>query len=331
MVLPFPEKYYEVARYFDYYIGNLEETPLLSDEQRLLFYALRQQADHGQCTTAAPSLWYARERYKHRAWKQLGCMSPFEAMVFFVQQFEQLLMQLESQTESSVSTAGASPRADGVDWPSRLQEMKANTVPNSGDPGHRSCPLECDGARASNGAVAVSQGPSPPPPNEEAQQGSFPLALSSAEMAGWDADIVSHSRPTLENIRYLAAELMRARHAFQGMRQEIAPRHVEENGARASLNGPPIPTGGSCLPLAGASLAAAGPPLKPIWCGNGSATHVPIVPPPVRPSARSMTEAAVRDACGGPNLKKVPVATGRSGTTSASPAWFDWHLWGSMA
>ncbi|CBZ26518.1 conserved hypothetical protein [Leishmania mexicana MHOM/GT/2001/U1103] len=324
MELSFPGKYYEVAKYFDYYIGNLEESPLLSDAQRLMFYALRQQADHGQCTTAAPSFWYSRERHKHQAWKQLGRMSTFEAMVFFVQQFEQLLMQLENSTGPSASTSGGATPAGGVDWPSRLREMKANRAPNTGNSPHSSEALASDGARANNDALAVRQGPSPATASEEVCQESSSSKLSAAEMAEWDADVVSHSGATVENIRYLATELMRARHAFRQLLAKSAPSHIQQNGTGASTNGPPIRAGSACLTPSDAAPAAAGPPLKPIWCSNGSAARVPIVPPPVRPSARSMTEAAVRDSCGGPQLKKMPVATDRPLSPSALSTWFNW-------
>ncbi|CBZ39122.1 hypothetical protein, conserved [Leishmania donovani] len=324
MELSFPDKYYEVAKYFDYYIGNLEESPLLSDAQRLMFYALRQQADHGQCTTAAPSFWYSRERHKHQAWKQLGRMSNFEAMVFFVQQFEQLLTQLENSTGQPAPTSGAAARAGGVDWPSRLREMKSKTAPNPGNSPHSSEALASGGARANNDILAVRQGPSPATAGEEACRESPPSKLSAAEMADWDADVLSHSGATVENIRYLATELMRARHAFRQLLEKSAPSHAEQNGTGTSTNGPPIRAGRTCLTPSGAAPAAPGPPLKPIWCSNDSAARVPIVPPPVRPSARSMTEAAVRDSCGAPQSKKMPVATDRPVSPSALSTWFNW-------
>nr|CCC94946.1 conserved hypothetical protein [Trypanosoma congolense IL3000] len=91
MNLAFPEKYYRVAEFFDLKYGDLETTTAFDLGQKLLLYALRQQADHGPCTSAAPFLWQVRERAKHDAWKQLGSMSKFEAMVHFVRPLEESL------------------------------------------------------------------------------------------------------------------------------------------------------------------------------------------------------------------------------------------------
>ncbi|KEG11830.1 hypothetical protein DQ04_02241080 [Trypanosoma grayi] len=87
----FPEKYFKVALFFDHEFGDLETTTKLDDRQKLLLYALRQQAEHGPCTSAAPPVWWTRDRFKHAAWKQLGGMSKFEAMVHFVKLVEEYL------------------------------------------------------------------------------------------------------------------------------------------------------------------------------------------------------------------------------------------------
>ncbi|RNC42617.1 hypothetical protein TcCL_NonESM07753 [Trypanosoma cruzi] len=69
--------------FLDHELGDLEATARFEDRQKLLFYALRRQAEHGPCTGAAPSIWWTRERTNYNAWKQLGDMSRFEAMVNF--------------------------------------------------------------------------------------------------------------------------------------------------------------------------------------------------------------------------------------------------------
>ncbi|KAG5465247.1 hypothetical protein LSCM4_00701 [Leishmania orientalis] len=324
MDLSFPEKYFEVVKYFDYYIGNLEETPLLTDVQRLMFYALRQQADHGQCTTAAPSIWHMTERHKHQAWKQLGRMSTFEAMVFFVQQFERLLMELENPTAPPASRPEAPARPGGIDWASRLREMKAKTASEPGGSQCSDSAWKRDGAQVSKDVACLTQGPSRTIANEGAHQESSPLGLSAEEMADWDADIVAHSAPTLKNIRYLSTELMRARHALR-VRQESAPRRAEQNSCGSCMKGPPLREGGPCSRSAGVAPVPGGPPLKPIWCSNGSTACVPIVPPPVRPSARSMTEAAVREPRGPPCFKRMPVVTNALVCPETSSTWFNWQ------
>lgn len=60
----------------------------LSDETRLLLYALRQQAQQGANNAPKPWGWNVVESAKWTAWAQLGNMSKTEAMFRFVQQLE---------------------------------------------------------------------------------------------------------------------------------------------------------------------------------------------------------------------------------------------------
>ncbi|RNF12520.1 hypothetical protein TraAM80_00236 [Trypanosoma rangeli] len=87
----FPEKYIKVSQFFDHEFGDIEVSTQLDDKEKLVFYALRQQAEHGPCTGGAPSIWWTRERLKYAAWKQLGDMSKYEAMVNFVKILEERL------------------------------------------------------------------------------------------------------------------------------------------------------------------------------------------------------------------------------------------------
>ncbi|KAG5464510.1 hypothetical protein LSCM1_00700 [Leishmania martiniquensis] len=331
MELSYPEKYHEVVKYFDFYIGDLETSPLLTDVQRLMFYALRQQADQGECTAAAPSIWHLMERHKHQAWKQLGRMSRFEAMVFFVQQFEKLLMQLEGTPAPSAPRTGAKALPGGIDWLSRLREMKVKAGSEGEGTQHSNSAWKGDGALAGKEAVCGSRGPSPAPATKGAQQESSPFVLSAVDMVSWDADIVSHSAPTLENIRYLSTELMYARHALRRARQEETSKHIEEKSSSACTKGPSLRECGSISSSASAACVPSGPPLKPIWCSNGSTARVPIVPPPVRPSARSMTEAAVRAPRKPPCFKKLPVDTAGIPSLNTPPTWFNWQTRGDAA
>ncbi|RNF11082.1 hypothetical protein TcG_09223 [Trypanosoma cruzi] len=79
----FPGNYFKAAPFFDHEFGDIEAAARLGDKQKLLFYALRRQAEHGPCTGAAPSIWWTRERTKCDARNQLGEMSVYEAMVNF--------------------------------------------------------------------------------------------------------------------------------------------------------------------------------------------------------------------------------------------------------
>jgi acyl-CoA-binding protein len=90
MEVSFPDRYHLAVAYFDQTFGNLEETTKLEDMQKLAFYALRQQAEKGPCKEPAPYVWNVTAKYKHSAWCQLGNMSTFEAMVYFVKQLEEV-------------------------------------------------------------------------------------------------------------------------------------------------------------------------------------------------------------------------------------------------
>ncbi|EAN86935.1 hypothetical protein TcYC6_0010010 [Trypanosoma cruzi] len=83
----FPGNHFKAALFLDHEFGDIEAAARLGDKQKLLFYALRRQAEHGPCTGAAPSIWWTRKRIKCDAWKQLGDMSVYEAMVNFVRSF----------------------------------------------------------------------------------------------------------------------------------------------------------------------------------------------------------------------------------------------------
>jgi acyl-CoA-binding protein len=90
MEVSFPDRFHVATAFFDQKFGNLEETTDLTDLQKLAFYALRQQAEKGPCKEPAPYMWNLTAKYKHAAWCQLGAMSPFEAMVYFVKQLEEV-------------------------------------------------------------------------------------------------------------------------------------------------------------------------------------------------------------------------------------------------
>jgi len=81
----YPEKFHLALKY------ALEGPPLpnLSDADRILLEALRQQATLGQCDRPRPGMWdTAEEKAKFEAWKQLGTMPKAEAMHLYVQAIE---------------------------------------------------------------------------------------------------------------------------------------------------------------------------------------------------------------------------------------------------
>ncbi|KPA81854.1 hypothetical protein ABB37_04109 [Leptomonas pyrrhocoris] len=318
MDLPFPEKYYEVAKYFDFYIGDVEQTPLLTDAQRLLFYALRQQAEHGPCNEPQPSLWHLTERHKHQAWKQLGRISTFEAMVFFVQQFERVLWALEHPGED-VSAADASMKVT-VDWPTRLRELQASSSEKDEreEKGIRNGTAEQRSTEEANPALS-----SPPSPQSAP---SLPVSLSAEEMQRWDGDIVAHAALTLDNIRFLATELMRTREALRQARETVLVEGCHVNGSRSEKL--PVllpPTSSPSLSSGQSHTASAVPPLKPVWTKNGAAMPLPIVPPPVRFSARSLTEAAVRPPLETYARKRVVQDPTPAPPPDTSTSWFTWY------
>ena len=62
---------------------------VLSDERRLVLYALHQQATVGPCTASKPWRWNAVEAAKYDAWSQMGNMSSMEAMRLYVKALEE--------------------------------------------------------------------------------------------------------------------------------------------------------------------------------------------------------------------------------------------------
>lgn len=130
MDFTFPEKYFKAAEYFDYAIGDLETTTALKDEQKLLFYALRQQAEHGPCKETAPSLWHVRERYKHQAWCHLRIMSRFEAMVKFVSHYEAYLGGNVNWVEKMKEIPTSATCTNGPVWDADIIDHSTPTVAN---------------------------------------------------------------------------------------------------------------------------------------------------------------------------------------------------------
>ena len=73
--LGFPDKYYICARYGTEVLLN---DASISDSDKLLIYALGQQAEYGENKTPKPSIFDTVARAKWNAWAELGKRSPFE-------------------------------------------------------------------------------------------------------------------------------------------------------------------------------------------------------------------------------------------------------------
>lgn len=81
----FPEKFELALRYGQ---EQLELEFHLRDEDRLVLYALAQQAQHGPCREPRPAFWNVREKAMWSAWTALGKRSKMEAMVLYAQAIE---------------------------------------------------------------------------------------------------------------------------------------------------------------------------------------------------------------------------------------------------
>ncbi|CAD2213284.1 Acyl CoA binding protein, putative [Angomonas deanei] len=133
MAIPFPERYHKAARYVDLKFGDLEHNAQLSNEHKLVFYALRQQVEVGPCQAPAPALWHVKERHMYNAWRSLASKSKFECMVLYVEALEQYLGRTDwveelarMETESTVTPPG--PSTDGME--DDIQKHQAPTEEN---------------------------------------------------------------------------------------------------------------------------------------------------------------------------------------------------------
>ncbi|KAG8348675.1 putative Acyl CoA binding protein [Trypanosoma vivax] len=177
MELPYPEKYNKVVEFFFHEFGDIEKTTKLDDKNKLLLYALRQQAEHGPCTGVAPSIWYVRERAMYDAWRQLSGMTKFEAMVNFVKLLEDIL-------------------GGNVNWVEKLGALDnvANDPVNSGG--------EDAGA------------------NDMVRE---PAGFDSIQL---DDDLQLRLDPSIENVRFLALEVMRLREEVRRLQRRQATNQV---------------------------------------------------------------------------------------------------------
>uniref|UniRef100_A0A061SA78 Acyl--binding domain-containing protein 4-like n=1 Tax=Tetraselmis sp. GSL018 TaxID=582737 RepID=A0A061SA78_9CHLO len=84
--LPYPERFKAAV----HYISNPPAgSKPVSDDTRLLLYALNQQATIGPCKETKPWGWNVVETAKWQTWSQLGNMSAVEAMRLYVRELEE--------------------------------------------------------------------------------------------------------------------------------------------------------------------------------------------------------------------------------------------------
>ena len=77
----YPDKFHLALKY----ASEGPPLPNLSDADRILLEALRQQATLGECNRQRPGMWdTTEEKAKFEAWKQLGTMPKAEAMHLYV-------------------------------------------------------------------------------------------------------------------------------------------------------------------------------------------------------------------------------------------------------
>lgn len=60
--ITFPDRYDFATAYADKKYGNIEESTLIPDMQKLALYALRKHVECGACNEPAPYMWNVRER-----------------------------------------------------------------------------------------------------------------------------------------------------------------------------------------------------------------------------------------------------------------------------
>ena len=88
----YPDKFYLARKYGEG--GPLRDDLSLSASDRLLMWALLQQAEKGPCREARASIWEASEaKAKWKAWRELGERGSSEAMFLYVQALDEFAPQ----------------------------------------------------------------------------------------------------------------------------------------------------------------------------------------------------------------------------------------------
>lgn len=122
--------------------GCCTEAKALSDELRLLLFALYKQATQGPCNEPKPWSWNVIETAKWQGWSQLGTMSKAEAMRHYVHQLEQnqpdwwcisgrFQEKEQQETEGTDATAAVDDKAEIEKQKARQKKIKEATSEGS--------------------------------------------------------------------------------------------------------------------------------------------------------------------------------------------------------
>ena len=103
----------------------------LSEETKLLLYALEKQSMEGPCTQPKPWGWNVVENAKYQAWKQLGDMSQNEAMRLYVRTLEEEAG--EGWWSAELLTTSGAERAAATDGTGAATETNAATETKAAD------------------------------------------------------------------------------------------------------------------------------------------------------------------------------------------------------
>jgi len=120
--MPYPEKFHAAV---DFVSNPHPEAKALSDELRLLLFALYKQATQGPCNEPKPWSWNVIETAKWQGWSQLGDMSKAEAMRHYVHQVEQNQpdwWSITYQTKMHLKSPSKPPEDNGTDATAALHE-----------------------------------------------------------------------------------------------------------------------------------------------------------------------------------------------------------------
>ena len=115
LLIQFPEKFDYALTYQERELPLEDDESKLSLQQRLLIYALRQQAKVGKCNEPSPAFWHAKERAMWSAWSEINHMSNFEAMVYFARILDEEKpgwLKEELKYRNSQTSAPTSPDSD---------------------------------------------------------------------------------------------------------------------------------------------------------------------------------------------------------------------------
>ena len=133
--IQFPEKFGYACAFAERVIKLEDESCAMNVQDRLVMYALRQQGQHGDNTTASPSWWNAREYAMWGAWSQLKGRSSMEAMVFFVQRLEEidkewLEHELSYRDENEAKPAPKTPEIPQAEPPAEPERERERELPH---------------------------------------------------------------------------------------------------------------------------------------------------------------------------------------------------------